>query len=354
MKTKIKLYILFSTTIILVGCASPKRLNQLSSEALVTYQLKAKKANSKNKFFVEETTETITGKKKTTLPEPQKNSLVDNKIETTTIKEKTTLPQNNLNLSNVNLNEVNLNGEFLDDNSLQSYSGEFIIQEGQLVFMPNDCSMNGAGMLLKDLNGGDFKTKKWLKEVESSENKIVNQVLISGVKAQNAPVIFVKKATIPLKPKKTWSSGTASLYLSAAQELYQNTIKLREDYNLFSVSIEEVEDATLGKITEYTLYDAKCNKLSPDEIKKMGDKELSGLNNSLKIGGGLLLKQAALTALAALSTNEILNAGMMDKILMGKDAGTAGIFQAAIVAQLPKIVKNLEASKKYIEQLRGE
>jgi hypothetical protein len=214
--------------------------------------------------------------------------------------------------------------------------------------------MNGQGMLLKDLDGGDFKSKKWLKEVEKSDNKIVDQVIVIGIKAPNEPVIFVKKATIPLKTVKTWSSGTASLYLGAAQELYQNTIKLREDYNLFSVSIEEVEDATLGKITEYTLYDNKCNKLSPDEIKKMSDKELNGLNNSLKIGGGLLLKQAALTGLAALSTNEIASAGMLDKIMMGKDAGTAGIFQAAIVAQLPKIVKNLEASKKYIEQLRGE
>ncbi|NCT10351.1 MAG: hypothetical protein GW772_09785 [Flavobacteriia bacterium] len=258
------------------------------------------------------------------------------------------------NLSEINLNEVNLDKEFINDNSLENFSGEFKIQDGQLVFIPNDCSMRDTGMLLKDLDGGDFKTKKWLKKIEKSENKTVNQVLIVGVKSPDAPVIFVKKANIPLKSVKTWSSGSASLYLTSAQELYQSTIKLREDFNLFSVSIEEVEDATLGKITEYTLYDSKCNKLSPDEIKKMSDKELNGLNNSLKIGGDLLLKQAALTGLAALSTNEIANAGMFDKALMGKDALSAGIFQAAIIAQLPKIVKNLEASKKYIEQLRGE
>lgn len=258
------------------------------------------------------------------------------------------------NLSEINLNEVNLEREFLNDNSLENFSGEFIIKDGQLVFMPDDCSLKGSGVLLKDLNGGDFKTKKWLKEIGKSDDKMVDQVLIVGVKAPDVPVIFVKKVTIPLKSVKTWSSGTASLYLASAQELYQSTIKLREDYDLFSVLTEEVEDPTLGKITEYTLYDAKCNKLSPDEIKKMSDKELNGLNNSLKIGGDLLLKQAALTGLAALTTSEIASAGMLNKALMGKDAITAGVFQTAIIAQLPKIVKNLEESKKYIEQLRGE
>lgn len=248
----------------------------------------------------------------------------------------------------------NLEEEFINDNSLENFSGEFKIQDGQLVFMANDCSMRDTGMLLKDIDGGDFKSKKWIKEVQKSENKVVDQVLIVGIKSPSEPVIFVKKATIPLKTVKTWSSGTASLYLTSAQELYQNTIKLREDFNIFSVSIDEVEDPTLGKITEYTLYDTKCNKLSPDEIKKMSDKELDGLNNALKIGGGLLLKQAALTGLAALSTKEIASAGMLDKALMGKDAMSAGVFQAAIIAQLPKIVKNLEESKKYIEQLKGE
>ncbi|PQJ74555.1 hypothetical protein [Polaribacter gangjinensis] len=260
----------------------------------------------------------------------------------------------NANLTAINLKEVNLGKEFINDNSLENFSGEFKILDGQLVFMPDDCSMRNSGMLLKDIDGGDFKSKKWIKQVQKSENKIVDQVLIVGVKAPDAPVIFVKKATIPLKSAKTWSSGSASLYLTSAQELYQNTIKLREDFDIFSVSIDEVEDPTLGKITEYTLFDSKCNKLSPDEIKKMSDKELDGLNNALKIGGDLLLKQAALTGLAALSTKEIASAGMLDKALMGKDAMTAGIFQAAIIAQLPKIVKNLEESKKYIEQLKGE
>lgn len=257
-------------------------------------------------------------------------------------------------LSEINLKEVNLDKEIINDNSLENFSGVFKIQDGQLIFMPDDCSMRDSGMLLKDIDGGDFKSKKWIKEVQKSENQTVNQVLIVGVKAPNTPVIFVKKATIPLKSVKTWSSGTASLYLTSAQELYQNTIKLREDFDLFSVSIDEVEDPALGKITEYTLFDSKCNKLSPDEIKKMSEKELDGLNNALKIGGGLLLKQAALTGLAALSTKEIASAGMLDKALMGKDAMSAGIFQAAIIAQLPKIVKNLEESKKYIEQLKGE
>ena len=86
----------------------------------------------------------------------------------------------------------------------------------------------------------------------------------------------------------------------------------------------------------------------------MSDKELNGLNNSLKIGGGLLLKQAALTGLAALSTKEIATASPFQKITMGKDAITAGVFQAAIIAQLPKIVNNLKESKKYIEQLKAE
>lgn len=258
------------------------------------------------------------------------------------------------NLSSVNLNEVKLDKDFIDDNSLEGFSGVFKIQENKLVFEPDDCALMGSTMLLKDINGKKFKSKKWLKKIKKTKNKELNQVSITGVKAPNAPVIFVKKSSIPLKSVKTWSNGNASLYLSAAQELYQKTIDLRENYKLFSVSINEVEDPELGNITEYTLYDSKCKKLSPDEIKKMSDKELNGLNNSLKIGGGLLLKQAALTGLAALSTNEIASASMLDKVLMGKDMATAGIFQTAIIAQLPKIMKNLESSKKYIDQLRSE
>ncbi|TXD48147.1 MULTISPECIES: hypothetical protein [unclassified Polaribacter] len=192
------------------------------------------------------------------------------------------------------------------------------------------------------------------KKVENSKNNELNYILIKGVKAQNSPVIFVKKITKPLKKAKYWSGGSSYLYLSAAQELYKNTIELRETYNLFSVDINEIDDPALGKITAYTLYDAKCNKMSSDQIKNLGSKELNDVNNSLKIGGDLLLKQAALTALAALSTQEITMANMMDKVLMGKDAITAGVFQAAIIAQLPKIVNNLKASKEYIEQLKAE
>jgi len=43
------------------------------------------------------------------------------------------------NLSEINLNEVNLDKEFINDNSLENFSGEFKIQDGQLVFIPNDC-----------------------------------------------------------------------------------------------------------------------------------------------------------------------------------------------------------------------
>ncbi len=261
---------------------------------------------------------------------------------------------NAVNLSEVNLDDVNIDSDIINDNSIQTYSGSFVNEGGKLVFKPNDCALNPTGLLLKSLNGKKFKAKKWLKKVKKTPKKELEYVLIKGVKAPNSPVIFVKKVTKPLKKAKSWSGGNSYLYLTAAQELYQKTIELRENYNLFSVDIKEVEDPTLGTITEYTLYDSKCNKLTPEQVKKMSNKELDGLNNSLKIGGGLLLKQAALTGLAALSTQEITTAGTFDKILMGKDAVTAGVFQAAIIAQLPKIIKNLKESKKYIDQLRAE
>jgi hypothetical protein len=261
---------------------------------------------------------------------------------------------NSVNLSEVNLDNVSIDNEIINDNSLETYSGSFFIEGGQLVFKSNDCTLNASGVLLKSISGKVFKSKKWIKKVKKEPNKELEYVLIKGIAVSNSPVIFVKKVTKPLKNTKTWSGGSSYLYLTAAQELYQKTISLRENYNLFSVAIEEVDDPALGKITEYTLYDTKCNKISPDQIKKMSDKELNGLNNSLKIGGGLILKQAALTGLAALSTQEIATASMFDKVLMGKDAVTAGVFQAAIIAQLPKIVSNLKKSKKYIEQLKAE
>lgn len=259
-----------------------------------------------------------------------------------------------VNLSEVNLNDVNIDKSIINDNSIETFSGSFINEGGKLIFKPNDCSLNPSGLLLKNFSGKNFKAKKWLKKVKKTNNKQLNYILVKGVKAPNDPVIFVKKVTKPLKKAKTWSNGNSYLYLTAAQELYQKTIELRENYNLFSVDIKEVDDPELGSITEYTLYDSKCNKIAPEDIKKMTEKDLDGLNNSLKIGGGLLLKQAALTGLAALSTQEIAAASMFDKITMGKDAVTAGIFQAAIIAQLPKIVKNLKESKKYIEQLKAE
>ncbi|MEE9409052.1 MAG: hypothetical protein V3V28_13370 [Polaribacter sp.] len=257
-------------------------------------------------------------------------------------------------LSTVNLNNVNVNDEIINDNSIETYSGSFVIQNGNLVFKSNDCTLKASGLLLKSINGKKFRTKKWMKKVKKSPNKELEYILIKGVKSPSSPVIFVKKVSKPLKKAKSWSGGNSYLYLTAAQELYQKTIQLRENYNLFSVAIEEVEDPVLGKITEYTLYDSKCNRMSPEDIKKMSSKELNSVNNSLKIGGGLLLKQTALTALAALSTQEIATASIFDKITMGKDAITAGVFQAAIIAQLPKIISNLKESKKYIDQLKSE
>jgi hypothetical protein len=261
---------------------------------------------------------------------------------------------NLINLDDVNLENINIENEIINDNSIETYSGSLVIQNGQLVFKSNDCTLKNSGILLKSISGKKFKSKKWIKKVKKAKTNELNYILIEGVKAQNSPVIFVKKVTKPLKQAKYWSGGSSYLYLSAAQELYTKTIELREEYNLFSVDINEIDDPTLGKITEYTLYDTKCNKMTPDQIKNLGDKELNSVNNSLKIGGGLLLKQAALTALAALSTQEIATASMLDKVLMGKDAITAGVFQTAIIAQLPKIVNNLKASKQYIEQLQSE
>jgi len=257
-------------------------------------------------------------------------------------------------VSSVQLDKVNVNDEIIDDNAIQSYTGSFVIKNGNLVFIPDDCTLNKTGVLLKDLSGKKFKAKKWLKRVKKSPNKRLDFITIKGVSSSNHPVIFSKKVTKPLKKAKIWSSGTSSAYLIAAQELYQHTIELRNKYNYFSVSVNEVDDPTLGKITEYSLFDSKCKKLTPEEIKNLSDKDLDGLNNSIKIGGDLLLKQAALTLLATQSTSEIASASIFDKIPMGKDAATAGVFQAAIVAQLPKIVSNLKESKKYIEQLRAE
>ncbi|WP_299017102.1 hypothetical protein [uncultured Polaribacter sp.] len=261
---------------------------------------------------------------------------------------------NNVNLDKVNLNKVNLDSEIIDDNSLDTYSGSFINRNGKLIFITKDCTLNSSGILLKNLSGKKLNAKKWLKKIKKSPKKELQNVIIKGIASPNAPVIFVKKISKPLKKVKSWSSGDSYLYLIAAQELYTKTIELRENYNLFSVAIEEIEDPSLGTITEYTLFDSKCNRMSPEDIKKMSNKELNKLNNSLKIGGGLLLKQAALTGLAALSTNEIASADYLTKLTAGKDAITAGIFQAAIIGQLPKIMKNLKESKKYIEQLKAE
>lgn len=250
--------------------------------------------------------------------------------------------------------DIDFENEVVDDNSITNFSGRLIIANNELYFQPNSCAYRNENFLLSGLNGKKFKHKKWIKRVKKSQHKYIDNVVLKGVKSSKNPVILVKKASKPLKKRKTWSSGQSALYLQAAQELYQRTIALREEYKVFSVNIEEVEDPVLGKVTEYSIYDKSCNKLTPEQIKNISDKDLNGLNSAVKIGGGLLLKQAALTGLAALSTNEIATCSYFEKIQCTKDAVTAAVFQTAIVAQLPKIVKNLKEAKKHIEQLKSE
>ena len=103
------------------------------------------------------------------------------------------------------------------------------------------------------------------------------------------------------------------------------------------------EDDNMDK--EWENFTKHFDKVHSDFIVSLKETHPSITNNEIKLCAYLRMN---------LSTKEIASAGMLDKALMGKDAMTAGIFQAAIIAQLPKIVKNLEESKKYIEQLKGE
>lgn len=247
------------------------------------------------------------------------------------------------------------NNEIIDDNAMIDFSGEMVISDGELLFTSDNCAYKDQKYKLKGFNRKKFNHKRWKRIVNKAEDKILKNVLIKGLVSEDGTAVLVKKITRPLKkPKIVFGSSASGLYLKAAVELYEKTIELREKYKVFSVDIKEVEDPELGKVTEYSIYDSKCKKLTPEEIKNISDKDLDGLNNAVKIGGGLLLKQAALTGLAALSTKEIANANPLLKAAYGRNAGAAGIRQVAIIAQLPKIVKNLKESKEHIEKLRAE
>lgn len=244
--------------------------------------------------------------------------------------------------------DVNLDDLIISSNETEDFSGDLILEEKRLHFVSNNCFLKNNTISLEN-----FNSKKIKKKLRKSNNRI-NNVVVKGIISNDKNSISVEKINSPLKNPKKWSDGYSSLYVDAAVSLYHSTIELREKYKVFSISAEEVEDATLGTVTEYKIYDKKCRQLSPQEIKSITSEELSALNSSIKIGGDLLIKQAALLALANQSKAEIERLNMLKKVGATKDAVTAGVFQTAIVAQLPKIINNLKASKQYIEQLQSE
>lgn len=249
--------------------------------------------------------------------------------------------------------DINFDDLIINSNTTADFSGNLILKGKQIIFKSNDCLLSTNEIALKSFENKEFKGKKLLKKLKKNKGVLRNAV-IKGILSDDKKSIAVKKVNSPLNNPRIWSEGVSSLYLAAATVLYQKTIDLRENYKVFSISVEEVEDASLGSVTEYSIYNQKCKKLSPDEIKNISEKELSALNASVEIGGGLLIKQAALLELAKQSAQELKQLGALKKIAPGKDAATATVFQAAIIGQLPKTVKNLQASKKYIEQLQAE
>ncbi len=248
---------------------------------------------------------------------------------------------------------INLDDLIISTNEIEHFSGQLSLKENQVFFESSDCFLKGNTLSLEVNNNGKLKLKKWQRKLREN-NGFLKNVVVKGVLSQDKSLITVDKIDKPLNTPKRWSKGTSGLYLDSAVELYRKTIDLRENYRVFSISVEEVEDPNLGSVTEYTIYDKKCNKLGPEEIKKISSEELSALNASIKLGGKLLIKQALLIELSDQSSEEIKRLSTFNKITPTKDAATAGIFHGAILAQLPKIIKNLRASKQYIEQLQSE
>lgn len=248
---------------------------------------------------------------------------------------------------------INLNELIINSNQVESFSGKLITEDKRLFFESNDCSLKSQKIDLKTFNDSRFNYNKWYKKVKSKKGTYKN-ILIKGVLHRDKLFIDVKKIDAPLLNPKIWSKGVSALYLDEAVNLYKKTIELREKYKVFSISIEEVEDSNLGNVTEYTIYDKDCNELGPEEIKKITSEELNTLNASINLGEELLVKQAILVELSEQSLAEIDQLTALKKIASSKDAATASLFQTAILTQLPKIIKNLRASKQYIERLRAE
>ncbi|TXD48148.1 MULTISPECIES: hypothetical protein [unclassified Polaribacter] len=69
-----------------------------------------------------------------------------------------------INLNDVNLKNVNIDNETINDNSIETYSGSLIVENGKLVFKSTDCTLNESGILLKSISRKKLKSKRWIKK----------------------------------------------------------------------------------------------------------------------------------------------------------------------------------------------
>jgi hypothetical protein len=249
--------------------------------------------------------------------------------------------------------DINYSDLIINSNIAENYIGNLTLENNEIFLKSKDCFLSNP-ILLTNSGNNSFNSKKWIKKLKRN-NGLIKNVILKGLLSDDKLKIDVIALGVPLDKSKRWTNNTVSgLYLDSAMSLYKEIINLRENYIVYSIAVEEVEDPELGSVTEYYIFDKNCNSLTREEIKSISQKDLGELNEAILKAGDLIVKQTALLALADKSVEEIKAGNTLEKIALGKDSATAAIYQAAILAELPQIANNLEATRKYIKQLQSE
>lgn len=238
----------------------------------------------------------------------------------------------------------------MEDSSYQKIKGDIAISEGNIVLRSNDCEFSSAGDISLILD--KRKIKKWQKKIGKNEG-VMTGVTVVGTFNKNT--IEVKKIKNPFRaPKKQSGASHVDTYVSAVFEAYNRLKKTSEEANYLKFVSKEENDATLGLVTSYTVYDSNCKELNDEEIKALKPKALSSLGKSLESLGELANYQSQLSVLSTNAETELKTLTGIKVLTAQKNYSYAQLVASSLFLEVGKVSANANKTKKILKQLDNE
>ncbi|WP_179320194.1 hypothetical protein [Winogradskyella helgolandensis] len=247
--------------------------------------------------------------------------------------------------------EIDVNNDIiLEDSSIEKYSGNVVMNGDDISLETSSCEFSGNNIIKLEFDKKGLK--KWTKKLKRNDN-IVEGVTVVGT--FNDDIIEVKKIKTPFKaPKKDSGATHVDNYVNAVFEAYKRLKVAAEDANYIKVSTEEVEDATLGTVTEYTYYDSKCKELNEEELLALKPKALSSLGKTMNVIVELTDYQTQLSVLSASANTELETLTGLTVLTAQKNYLNAKLVSAALILEIPKVSANANKTKEILKQLENE